>query len=128
MAEKTAPGMKADAVRSEGVTSVVGIFELLELISDAGGDVTLSELSALAKLPLPTIHRLLRTLVCLGYIRQLTNRRYALGPKLVRLGEAANTQFGALARPQLKSLVDQLGETANLAMLDANIPDRATAR
>ena len=85
MAEK-APG---------GVQSVERVFELLELITDAGGDVTLSELSSSTDLPLPTIHRLLRTLVTLGYIRQLPNRRYALGPRLIRLGEGANKQLGA---------------------------------
>ncbi|MDD1477765.1 IclR family transcriptional regulator [Arthrobacter sp. H16F315] len=101
--------------------SVERVFELLELITDAGGNVTLSELSSSTELPLPTIHRLLRTLVTLGYIRQLPNRRYALGPRLIRLGEAANQQLGAVARPQLKSLVDRLGETANMAVLDSDM-------
>src|SRR6185312_3895824 len=108
MAEK-APG---------GVQSVERVFDLLELITDAGGNVTLSELSASTDLPLPTIHRLLRTLVTLGYIRQLPSRRYALGPRLIRLGEGATKQLGALAQPQLKTLVDELGETANMAVLD----------
>lgn len=121
MAQIAAQEPGTDSARSESVKSVVRVFELLELITDAGGDVTLSELSALANLPLPTIHRLLRTLVSLGYVRQLTNRRYALGPRLVRLGEAANKQFGAIARPQLKWLVDELGETANMAMLDSDM-------
>ena len=111
MAEKT----------SGGVQSVERVFELLELITDAGGDVTLSELSSSTDLPLPTIHRLLRTLVSLGYIRQLPNRRYALGPRLIRLGEAASMQLGAVARPQLKFLVDRLGETANMAVLDTDM-------
>ena len=92
-----------------------------ELITDAGGDVTLSELSSSTELPLPTIHRLLRTLVALGYVRQLPNRRYALGPRLIRLGEGANKQLGALAQPQLKMLVDKLGETANMAVLDSDM-------
>ena len=105
---------------TEGVKSVARVFDLLELIADAGGDVTLSELSTMAGLPLPTIHRLLRTLVSLGYARQLANRRYALGPRLVRLGEVANRQFGQLAKPQLKELVERLGETANLATLDGD--------
>ncbi|GAC1488509.1 MAG: allantoin degradation transcriptional regulator AllR [Pseudarthrobacter sp.] len=104
-----------------GVQSVERVFELLELITDAGGDVTLSELSSSTDLPLPTIHRLLRTLVTLGYIRQLPNRRYALGPRLIRLGEGANKQLGAVARPELKSLVDQLGETSNMAVLDSDL-------
>ncbi len=104
-----------------GVQSVERVFELLELVTDAGGAVTLSELSASTDLPLPTIHRLLRTLVSLGYIRQLPNRRYALGPRLIRLGEGANKQLGALAGPQLKKLVDALGETANIAVLDSDM-------
>ena len=106
---------------SSGVQSVERAFELLELITDAGGDVTLSALSASTDLPLPTIHRLLKTLVMLGYARQLANRRYALGPRLIRLGEGANKQFGALARPQLKSLVDHLGESANMAVLNSDM-------
>ncbi|SDL57166.1 IclR family transcriptional regulator [Microbacterium azadirachtae] len=105
---------------STGVKSVSRVFDLLELIADAGGDATISQLAASAELPLPTIHRLLRTLVSQGYARQLANRRYALGPKLVRLGEVANRQFGQLAMPQLKSLVQRLGETANLATIDGD--------
>lgn len=112
MAEKTA---------GSGVQSVERVFGLLELIADAGGAVTLSELSASTELPLPTIHRLLRTLVALGYARQLPNRRYALGPRLIRLGEGANKQLGSLALPQLKKLVDELGETSNMAVLDSDM-------
>lgn len=104
-----------------GVQSVERVFELLELITDAGGDVTLSELAASTELPLPTIHRLLRTLVTLGYARQLPNRRYALGPRLIRIGEGAARQFGVLARPQLRQLVDTLGESANMAVLDGDM-------
>ncbi|MCC3272382.1 IclR family transcriptional regulator [Arthrobacter zhangbolii] len=111
----------AERAAGSGVQSVERVFELLELIADAGGAVTLSELSASASLPLPTIHRLLRTLVALGYARQLPNRRYALGPKLIRLGEGANQQLGSVALPHLKALVDELGETANMAVLDADM-------
>ena len=45
-------------------------FDLLELLSAAGGTLALSQLAALAGLPLPTIHRLVRTLVARGYVRQ----------------------------------------------------------
>ncbi|WP_026536098.1 IclR family transcriptional regulator [Arthrobacter sp. H14] len=111
----------AERAAGSGVQSVERVFELLELITDAGGEVTLSELSSSTDLPLPTIHRLLRTLVSRGYARQLPNRRYALGPRLIRLGEGANKQLGALAMPQLKDLVGRLGETANMAVLDADM-------
>ena len=109
------------AEKTGGVQSVERAFELMELIGRAGGECSLTELSAESPLPPPTIHRLLRTLVGLGYVRQLPNRRYALGPRLIRLGEVANRQLGAVAGPVLKSLVDELSETASLAVLDGDM-------
>lgn len=104
-----------------GVQAVRRVFELLELIEDAGGAATLSELSSATSVPPPTIHRHLRTLVTLGCIRQLPDRRYVLGPRLITFGEGASKQLGALALPHLKTLVDQLGETAKMAVLDVDM-------
>src|SRR4051812_25083298 len=73
---------------SGGVQSVERVFELLELITDAGGGAPLSELSTPPYFPLPTIPRLLPPLLPGGYTRRLPTRRYALGPRLIRLGEA----------------------------------------
>ncbi|MBL0885318.1 IclR family transcriptional regulator [Myceligenerans indicum] len=101
-----------------GVQTVERAIDLLEIMTDLGGDATLSELSERSGLPLPTIHRLLRTLVQRGYARQLPSRRYALGPGVLRLADAAGRQFGAAARPQLEHVAATLGETANLALLD----------
>jgi IclR family acetate operon transcriptional repressor len=53
-------------------------------------------------------------------VRQNTNRRYALGARLIRLGEHASMQFGAWARPLLAELVEAVGETANLAVLESD--------
>lgn len=112
------PGKPAGAGH---VQSVERVFDLLELLADAGRAVTLSELSTSTDLPLPTVHRLLRTLVSLGYARQVADRRYTLGPRLVRLGDAASRQLGTLALPELRALVDELGETANMAVLDGDM-------
>jgi IclR family acetate operon transcriptional repressor len=103
-----------------GVQSLQRAFDLLERLADAGGEASLSELAAITGLPLPTIHRLIRTLVTLGYVRQNRNRRYTLGSRLIRLGESASRQFGTWARPYLMQLVDQVEETANLAVLDGD--------
>ena len=111
----------AERATPTGVQSVERVFELLELITAAGGEVMLSELAASTSLPLPTTHRLLRTLVAKGYVRQLGNRRYVLGPGLIRLGEGASRQLGVIARTQLASLVAHLGETANMAVLDGDM-------
>ncbi|WP_067897849.1 IclR family transcriptional regulator [Nocardia vaccinii] len=105
---------------SGGVQSVDRAFELLELVADAGGDATLSQLAEASGLPQPTIHRLLRTLISGGYIRQQPSRRYALGPRLIRLGETAGRVLGASARPHLTRLRDLTGETSNMAVLDGD--------
>jgi IclR family transcriptional regulator, acetate operon repressor len=104
--------------RTGRVQSVERAFGLLELIADAGGEVALSDLAVSAHLPLPTIHRLLGTLVSHGYVRQSATRRYGLGPRLIRLGDVAGMQLGDVALPDLRVLVERLGETANLAVLD----------
>ncbi|MET9620616.1 IclR family transcriptional regulator [Streptomyces sp. NPDC006464] len=108
------------AAASGGVQSLERAFDLLERMADAGGEVGLSELSASSGLPLPTIHRLMRTLVACGYVRQQSNRRYALGPRLIRLGESASRLLGTWARPYLARLVEETGETANMALLDGD--------
>ena len=77
-----------------GVQSVERVFELLELVTDAGGEVTLSELSASTDLPLPTIHRLLRTLVSLGYARQLPEPPLRARAAADPVGEGAPASSG----------------------------------
>ncbi|SJM69513.1 IclR family transcriptional regulator [Gulosibacter sp. 10] len=103
-----------------GVQSVERVFDLLEIIAGQGGTATLSELATESELPLPTIHRLLRTLLSKGYVRQLANRKYALGPRLIRLGDAAGRQLGANAKHELHELVKNMEETANMAVLDGD--------
>ena len=106
--------------RTGSVQSIERAFMLLELMADAGGTLPLSHLANQSGLPLPTIHRLLRTLVDLGYIRQESSRRYVLGPRLIRLGDASSRMLSVWARPHLARLVDELAESANLAMLDGD--------
>ncbi|WP_043180544.1 IclR family transcriptional regulator [Streptomyces sp. NRRL F-5123] len=123
------------AERTGGVQSLERAFGLLERLADAGGELGLSELSAVSGLPLPTIHRLMRTLLAGGYVRRQPNRRYALGPRLIRLGETSARLLGTWARPYLAELVEATGETANMALLDgdevvyvAQVPSRHSMR
>jgi IclR family acetate operon transcriptional repressor len=105
---------------AEGVQSVDRVFGLLEHLADGGGSLSLSELAARSHLPMPTIHRLIRSLVNQGYVRQETSKRYALGPRLIRLGESASRMLGSWAMPYLVELVDTYGETTNMAMLEGD--------
>jgi IclR family acetate operon transcriptional repressor len=102
------------------VQSIVRVFGLLEDMADLGGVASLSSLQERSGLPLPTVHRLLRTLVALGYVRQERSRDYALAPRLARLGESASRLTGRWASPYLQKLVEHLGESANLAVLDGD--------
>ena len=117
-------GAEDDALRTTrgpgGVQSIERVFELLETMADAGGVIGLSQLASQSGLPLPTIHRLVRTLVDLGYVRQEPSREYALGPRLVRLGDISSGLLTRWATPYLQQVVDALGESTNLAILDGD--------
>ncbi|MCP2340303.1 IclR family transcriptional regulator [Actinomadura rupiterrae] len=120
---------------AEAVRSLERAFELLEHLADAGGEMALSELTEASGLPMPTIYRLMRTLVNHGYVRQEASKRYALGPRLIRLGDGAGRLLGSWARPALARLVDEVGETANMAVLEgdsavyvAQVPSRHSMR
>jgi IclR family transcriptional regulator, acetate operon repressor len=103
-----------------GVQSLDRALLLLEKLADAGGSQRLAELELATGLPLPTVHRLLQSLMHNGYVRQEASRRYTLGPRLIRLGESASRALGAWARPHLAGLVSEIGETANMAVLEGD--------
>ncbi|MEO8850793.1 MAG: IclR family transcriptional regulator [Allobranchiibius sp.] len=103
-----------------GVQSVSRAIVILETLADAGGLATVSQLATTTGLPLATIHRLLRSLVADGYVRQEPSHRYALGSRLIRVGDVARRVHSIWAQPRLQDLVDEIGETANLASLEGD--------
>ncbi|BBG03185.1 MULTISPECIES: IclR family transcriptional regulator [Pseudonocardia] len=118
-----------------GVQSVARAFGILEVLAGSDGELSVSELAQASGLPLPTIHRLVRTLVDLGHVHQLPNRRYTLGPGLIGLGDRASRLLGARVGTDLASLAERIGETANMAVLDgeravytAQVPSRHSMR
>jgi IclR family acetate operon transcriptional repressor len=108
------------AAKAGGVQSLDRAFVVLETMADAGGVISLSQLAADAGLPLPTIHRIVRTLVDLGYVRQEPSRQYSLGPRLIRLGDVAARRLSTWARPHMAGVAAALGESVNLAVLDGD--------
>lgn len=112
--------MSAQPKAQGRVQSVERALDLLEQMADLGGVATLSDLAERTGLPLPTIHRLMATLRDGGYVRQERSRRYALGARLVGLGESAGRLLGSWVQPTLSKLVEATGETANMAMLDGD--------
>jgi IclR family acetate operon transcriptional repressor len=118
-----------------GVQSLNRALDVLEVVAARGGRLAVGEIAAGAGLPVPTTHRLLRTLLDRGYVHQTADRRYALGAGLVPLGTLAGSLVGVEAETALSRLVDDLGETVNLAMMSgsraqyvAQVPGRHTMR
>lgn len=108
------------ADRSPTVSSVAKALLILDFVGTGPDERSLSEIAAATGIPGPTTHRLVRTLVHSGYLRQQPNRRYTVAPRLIALGRAASGVFGTWSAPILSGLVEALGETVNLAVLDGD--------
>lgn len=124
----------AESTRST-VQSVARAFEILEIMSTGSDDMGISHIAEQTSLPLPTIHRILRTLVVNGYVYQTPGRRYALGARLIPLSRNAGGSLGASLRPRLAAVVKQTHESGSVAMYDrefaryiAHVPSEQSMR
>ncbi|MCC7155787.1 MAG: IclR family transcriptional regulator [Bryobacterales bacterium] len=96
-------------------------FRVLEVFQAQQPEMTISEIAGRAGLDAGTAFRLVKTLVMLGYLRQVPDsKRYALDWKVLDLGFNAigHSDIHAVARPILRSLVGKVNEAASLAVLD----------
>ena len=107
-----------DADSFSGVHSAARAFLMLEALRNAERPMGISELAAQLDLPLTTAHRVVQTLVALGYAWQAPSRKYVLGPRIFWLGMGADAFFEEAVRPHLSRIADALGEDVNLAVLD----------
>jgi IclR family acetate operon transcriptional repressor len=71
-------------------------------------------------LPAPTAHRLLATLEQAGYVQQGAGGEWLVGVRAFRVGSAFldHRNLVVQAYPHLKRLMEQSGETTNLAVID----------
>jgi DNA-binding IclR family transcriptional regulator len=107
------------AERAEGATARA--FRLMQALVEAGGAAALHDLADAADLPKPTAHRLLGQLEGLGVVkRDVEGKRYLVGDGLAALAVGAVGALARLAGPRdvMARLVDRLGETCNLGVLD----------
>jgi IclR family acetate operon transcriptional repressor len=93
---------------------------LLDLLSYGPAYQQLSDLAERSGLSLPTVHRLLRSLVAADIVEQdPVSSRYSLGPELVRLSERYLDRLPLLQRlrPYLVDLRNRTSATVVVAML-----------
>lgn len=96
------------------------IFQTIETLAQTG-PIGLLALSKELSLNKSTLHRILNSLICLGYVQQdAETSKYSLSFKLCDLANQLLGRIDAveLAKPSLKRLAAQTGETVHLVQLD----------
>ncbi|PQQ22797.1 glyoxylate bypass operon transcriptional repressor IclR [Photorhabdus hindustanensis] len=94
---------------------------LLEYISESPGGIALTDLAQQAGLPNSTTHRLLTTLQQHGFVRQIGDLGlWVIGSHTFIVGSSflQSRNLLALIHPILRRLMEDSGETVNLAILD----------
>ena len=102
-----------------GVQSLARAFSILEEIARNRDGIGLAELSKRVTLHNSTTFHLVKTLVALGYVRQMKdNKRYRIGRPLFALAASAldEIEMVSLATPILEELSRETGETAHFSV------------
>lgn len=104
-----------------GTQSIQRIFHLIEILSKYTNGVSLQRLSAESGLAKSTTHRMLTSLVELGYVVQDSfSSQYRLTLKMFELGSGVVNDMDiiSVARPHLDRLSRHTGEAVHLVMRD----------
>jgi IclR family transcriptional regulator, acetate operon repressor len=113
------PGNASDATGQ--VQSLTRGLSILECLGLAEGGLTLTDIGQRVQLPPSTVHRLLATLEKMGYVYQAGELgRWYVGLQAFTVGSSflSSRDFVAQSHPYMRRLMDQSGETVNLAILD----------
>ncbi|MDD6307045.1 MAG: IclR family transcriptional regulator [Clostridiales bacterium] len=104
------------------VQSAERIFQVMEMLAE-NGEMGLMEISAALNLHKSTVHRLLMSLVYMGYAKQdEVSQKYMLSYKIVNMAGKIIERMDILqvARPYLERLSDLSGETVHLVQREGN--------
>ena len=96
------------------------LFLVMETLADTGS-VTLAALCSRLDLNKSTVHRLLSSLICAGYVKQNPHTgEYALSYKVLMLSDKvlAHMDIPDMVRPFLKELSARTGETVHFVQRD----------
>src|SRR4051794_40405459 len=107
--------------RTGGVPAARQTLALLQALARQPGAVPAAALARELGLPRSTTYHLLAELVAAGFVVHLPEeRRYGLGVSAFEIGSAYSRQepLARLARPVLARLVDAVGPSTHLAVLD----------
>jgi IclR family transcriptional regulator, acetate operon repressor len=107
----------------DGDTPALRLISLLEVIAARDQLFSLQSLVEETALPKPTLHRMLQQLESAGLLqRERDGRHYSTGVRLRRLAENLlfNDSFRGARHTVLRRLVDEVGESCNITVLDGS--------
>lgn len=92
---------------------------VIRAFSAESQELTLSEVAQRAGLTRAAARRFLHTLIQVGYVRS-DGRHFRLRPRVLELGYAylSSLSLPQVASPHMEALVERVGETCSLAVLD----------
>jgi IclR family transcriptional regulator, pca regulon regulatory protein len=103
------------------IQSVVRAANVMDILAEADGPLSLSQIATAAGMGLPTAYRFLKTLEFLQWVeRDPEVKRYRIAPPIVRLAHRfmSTSDLWQNAHPYLIQACRKYGETFNLSILD----------
>jgi len=106
-----------------GVRTILRVLDILEVLEEFPGGLTLAEIAVKINIPKSTVHRILGVLHDRQYIRgSSTNGKYLLGYQILSLAKVCVSGIDLLreAHPLLEVINREFNETVILGVLDQN--------
>ncbi|WP_198663848.1 IclR family transcriptional regulator [Jiangella endophytica] len=95
---------------------------ILESVAESRSGLTVTELAELTGADKSSVSRLVTTLVDLGFLARLENRKIVLTGRILSLSKGFRQQYNLseIARPHLTELLDRVNETVILTIREGN--------
>lgn len=108
--------------KDESIVSVERAIMIINKLTELKAPIGVSELAELVGLPKVTTYRFLATMQKNALISKNEDNEYSLGLAFIKYGEKVKSDIDIikLARPVLNNLVETVGETVNLGILNEN--------
>jgi DNA-binding IclR family transcriptional regulator len=118
----TIESMPNDSSPAQGIQVIDRAAALLDTIARYPDPVSLKVLAAETGLHASTAHRILSSLIQNRFVEKDVAGHYRLGLRLLQLGVRlhGNVDMRAVARPEMETLRDRLGESVNLTIREGD--------
>ncbi|MFN7997991.1 MAG: IclR family transcriptional regulator [Bryobacteraceae bacterium] len=115
------PAPRAGKAQARYYSRAIGnALRILEIFQQSRRPLALVDVTAQAKLPKSSTFRVMRTLEIAGYLQRVDGDRFALSQAATSIPNQLASQLLDAARPLMRKLSQEFGETITLALLFEN--------